>query len=311
MTRQFYAAGWRGLNLEPVPAYYGAMALSRTEDINLQVAAGAAPGTLTFHIVRDTGLSTLRDDIAATHLGHGHQVDDLQVSVVPLDTLIEAHLADQEIHFLKVDVEGAEAAVLAGIDLVRHRPWVLVIEATLPQTTEPTHDGWEPSLLERGYVFCMFDGLSRWYVAQEHHATLGPALSYPACVLDEYLPLAAFHAMQRAEQADRKAELWRDEALEHAVLERNLQIQLLDIHDELITRRDDAYQLTVAQAEMDNARWQAGLLERERDWLRDLVAEHKAELAQAQERLARARPRLVRAAYRSKRALRRLSPLHR
>ena len=51
--------------------------------------------------------------------------------VRPLAALIdEAGLA--AIDFLKIDVEGAEAEVLAGMDLARHRPRLLLIEAVQP-----------------------------------------------------------------------------------------------------------------------------------------------------------------------------------
>ena len=307
VTRQLYAVGWRGLNLDPVPDYFEGLAAARPEDVNLQVAAGAKPGSLLFHIVRDTSLSTLRDDIAAQHRAHGHQVDDISVQVVTLDALIDEHLPGQQVHFLKVDVEGAEAEVLAGIDLVRHRPWVLLVEATLPQTTEPTHDGWEPDLLARGYVFTMFDGLSRWYVASEHAAELGPALSYPACVLDEYVHIEASRASLRADQAERKAELWRAEALEHAMLERRLQIELLDVTDEIDKARDATYQMSVVQAKLDEAVWHAGLVAEEQTWLRGLLAGQTVALEQSQGQRAHLAGRLGQAPRRAARVLCRLT----
>ena len=304
VTRQLYVAGWRGLNLDPVPAYFAALQAGRPGDVNLQVAAGVAAGTLVFHVVRDTGLSTLRDDIALQHAEHGHQVDDLTVQVVTLDALIDEHFPDQDLHILKVDVEGAEADVLAGIDLVRHRPWVLLVEATAPQTTEPTHHDWEPALLARGYVFTLFDGLSRWYVAREHADDLGPALSYPACVLDEYVQVETARSLLRADQAERKAELWRAEALEHALLERRLQIELLDITEEIHEARDAAYQLTLLQAKLDEAHWQAGLTEQEQAWLRGLLDTQQVALEQAQQQ--RPLGKLGRVPRRAARLLRRL-----
>ena len=48
------------------------------------------------------------------------------------------------------------------------RPWVVVVEATRPLSTEQSYAEWEPLLLQAGYRFCLFDGLSRYYVAEEH-----------------------------------------------------------------------------------------------------------------------------------------------
>ena len=44
----------------------------------------------------------------------------------------------QTIHFLKIDVEGAEAEVLEGLNLERIRPWIIVIEANEPNSTRST-----------------------------------------------------------------------------------------------------------------------------------------------------------------------------
>jgi hypothetical protein len=73
-----------------------------------------------------------------------------------------------EIDFLKIDVEGAEADVLAGGDWRRFRPKVIVIEAVKPGTGEPAWDDWEPFILGQGYRFALFDTLNRFYVAEEH-----------------------------------------------------------------------------------------------------------------------------------------------
>jgi hypothetical protein len=110
------------------------------------------------------------------------------VPTVRLDTLLEqTQWGHGEIHFMVVDVEGAEAQVLSTIDLTVWRPRVLVIEATLPNSTESTAAEWEPGVLEAGYEFCLFDGVSRFYVAKEHREMMA-ALSYPACALDRFVP---------------------------------------------------------------------------------------------------------------------------
>ena len=52
--------------------------------------------------------------------------------------------APGEIDLLKIDVEGAEADVLAGNDWRRYRPKVIVAEAIAPGTNEPNLAEWEP-----------------------------------------------------------------------------------------------------------------------------------------------------------------------
>lgn len=44
----------------------------------------------------------------------------------------------QEIHFLKVDVEGMEEAVLKGNNWILYKPWILIVESTLPVFLDST-----------------------------------------------------------------------------------------------------------------------------------------------------------------------------
>lgn len=166
VTRHFYEAGWHGINVEPLPGQIDKFRASRPRDINLGVAVGESPATLRFYDFSPTGLSTLDAASAADVRARGFACREIDVPVVTLRQLIDEH-APAVVDFLKIDVEGAEAAVLAGADFTRHRPRILVIEATAPMTTSPTHAGWEPALLRSGYLFAWFDGLNRFYVRRE------------------------------------------------------------------------------------------------------------------------------------------------
>ena len=44
----------------------------------------------------------------------------------------------------------------------------MLIEAVRPVTTVSNYGSWEPLLLEAGYEFAYFDGLNRYYIAEEH-----------------------------------------------------------------------------------------------------------------------------------------------
>ena len=144
-------------------------------------------GSISFHVVDGTGLSTLDADLAQAHFRAGFDTHEVEVATRTLDSILDdAGWGGADIHFMNIDTEGSERDVLEGIDLKVWRPWVLVIESTIPLTTRSTRELWEELVLAAGYRFCFFDGLSCYYVAEEHAASLGHALSYPACALDDY-----------------------------------------------------------------------------------------------------------------------------
>lgn len=224
ISRSFYDRGWSGLAIEPNPAFAAAFREERPRDTVLEAAITEhGEGTVTLHVIPDTGLSTLVDDVSRRHAEHGWTVEDVAVPTVRLDRAIEeAGLAGRAIHFLMVDVEGAELTVLRSIDLRRIRPWILVIEAVQPLSEIPSHAAWEPIVLDAGYRLCLFDGLSRFYVAEEMAGELQGPLSYSASILDDYttrierdlsIELAHFKneaaAYQRQIEDMRQSHSWR------------------------------------------------------------------------------------------------------
>jgi FkbM family methyltransferase len=187
--------GWRGINIEPLPERFARLLLARPRDVNLCVAIGAEPAQAVFHRILPppgqtggAGLSTLDPDIADMHRRAGWRSEPLEVEVITLDSVLRVH-AKPGFELLKVDVEGAEAAVLASADLRCWRPRAVLVEATLPNSSTPSHAGWEPSLLDAGYLLAMFDGLNRFY-ARHDEPELLRRLSVPANALDRWMPAA-------------------------------------------------------------------------------------------------------------------------
>ena len=204
VTRAFSDHGWRGLHVEPVPHYAALLRQDRPGDAVVEKAIGAAPGRMTLHVIEDSGLSTL--DAEAARAGEkwlGRTSHAIEVEVITLDMLL-APYAGQDIHFMKIDIEGAEEAALSGWSSDRFRPWIILIEATLPNSQTPSHYGWEPILIRNKYVFAYFDGLNRFYVAREHADLIAP-ISKPPSVFDGYVLDAI--ARRDREIADLKSEL--------------------------------------------------------------------------------------------------------
>lgn len=194
VTRHFYDHGWTGINLEPNKHYFDLLVEKRPHDRNLMVAAAAQAGEATFYEVRGTGLSTLRKDIADGYAQDGRTVIAHDVPMRRLDEICEAY-APKDIHFLKIDVEGAEAEVLRGIDLTRVRPWIVVVEATVPMKQDFNFAEWEELVTGRGYRRVYNDGLNLFFLAEEHEE-LAPRFALPPNIFDGF---ARAHQVRLAE----------------------------------------------------------------------------------------------------------------
>lgn len=212
VTKAFYERGWRGVNVEPNPAFHALLAQDRPRDTNLAVAVGEAAGRLAMVFFRNTGLSTLHGEIAARHAEAGWIPESRDVEVTTLASIWQGHVpSGQDVHFLKVDVEGHEEAVLRGQDWSRNRPWIVVVEATLPLSRDESFRSWEPHLLGSGYVFAWDDGLNRYYLSEERAASLLPAFRHPPNCFDDFIPAGQRRAEEEAARVrSRLAALERD-----------------------------------------------------------------------------------------------------
>jgi FkbM family methyltransferase len=167
VTKAFYDLGWSGINIDPQPDRMAGFESARPRDLNLGVAASDADGSATLCLTRYAALSTLNPDLIDPAIPDYAIVGRIDVPTRRLSDILDVHAACRPIHFLKIDVEGHEPAVLRGTDLTRHRPMVLVVESTSPATNAPTWGVWEPMVFGAGYRFAMFDGLNRFYTASE------------------------------------------------------------------------------------------------------------------------------------------------
>jgi hypothetical protein len=120
-----------------------------------------------FHVVEKLhGFSSTVREHAQAAAEFGAAFTTVTKPVRTLAALI-AEAGLQGIDFLKIDVEGAEAEVLAGMDFKRHRPRVILLEAVAPGSMADASAAWERDLLAQGYRFAFFDRLNRFYVAAE------------------------------------------------------------------------------------------------------------------------------------------------
>lgn len=194
VTKHFYDLGWHGLNVEPGLHEFHALVTERPRDVSLNVAVGNRRETRTFYETpRNSGLSSFSlEHLLAQGIARD-EVTSREIDVVPLGDILDEYFSEQQIDFLKVDVEGAEDEAIESVDWRRHRPRVLVLEAFYV-TKQALLDG-------AGYRQTLWDGINTFWVRSEDEGQLGHRLSYPAStVLDSYDP---WHYVQQIHLARR------------------------------------------------------------------------------------------------------------
>jgi FkbM family methyltransferase len=279
VSRVFYENGWRGVHVEAMSSYAEQLRKARPEEIVIQAAVAATPGTLSFFAIPETGLSTMQRDIALQHREAGFEVHETVVPAITLDAVF-ACVEREEVHWLKIDVEGAERDVLLGWRESQFRPWVVVIESTVPLSQQESYVGWEDLILEKGYRFAYFDGLNRYYIPIDRD-DLAAAFLVPPNLFDDFAlsftsstpfrreftkgmqAIAAEREKEKAIASTEIAELLTVSATLREELVRSSEVLLRtsEAKEQMVAELDRSRALTEAQ----NARIDA--FQRQTDWL--------------------------------------------
>ena len=196
VTHHFALSGWRGINIEPLPAFFQRLVDARPNDINLNIAVSNDFGTLDLVVDHtEPGLSTMTQELADGYAAAGHTLERIQVHARPLAAIVQEHCARRVVDFLKIDAEGHELAILRGIDLATWRPRVILIEAGYKP------EGWSSILVNGGYVLAGRDLWNHYYVCNEEGERAG-LLQFPANVCDRYISFDHVRALQAQEEWD-------------------------------------------------------------------------------------------------------------
>jgi FkbM family methyltransferase len=225
VTLHLYERGWRGVNVEPDPLEFERLAAARERDVNLEAAVGSGKEPVAYYPSAVRGHGTL-DEALADSRG---ETATLRIPQIALSRIFEDYAPSEGVDFLKIDVEGWEADVLASADWERDRPRVVVVEA-VDIAGRPTHERWEPTLLDHRYSMALFDGVNRFYCRVEDHDRISDILAAPANVLDDWTPVAEATLQEQlrdlapiaARQAETEGELDR-ERMAHARTRRELE----------------------------------------------------------------------------------------
>ncbi len=184
VSRGFYEQGWRGVSIEPTAFYADRLRLNRPDEDVRQCAVGVELGKLTFFEFRGTGLSTADLTAVEAHRANGYLPTMSTIDVVPLSKILDDY-AGREVHWLKIDVEGMERSVLESWGNSPLRPWLVVIESTVPGTAEKIEDGCELLLRNKGYELAYFDGLNSYFVSAAKRELL-QSFKIPPNVFDDF-----------------------------------------------------------------------------------------------------------------------------
>lgn len=202
VTKAFYDQGWHGINIEPLPKHHANLMERRPLDINLQCAAGSVNGEIDMWDCGVSGWATIATDVIARQKENGYKGIFHKVTTIPLKDICTQYVTG-DIHFLKIDAEGAEKFIIDGMNFSHFRPWILLIEATIPNSTEEVHKEWEHVLLGANYVFAYADGLNRFYVADERQELLN-AFIYPPNIFDGFIQVRQLQLENKAQQAENR-----------------------------------------------------------------------------------------------------------
>lgn len=289
VTKHFYDAGWSGINVEPLPALAAALADDRPRDVNVHGAITSRSTDSVELAVVDSWdeLSTITGSRIEQLTAQGRALTTVKVPALRLDDLIARH-APGDIHFLKVDVEGAELEVLETIDLQVVRPWIVVIEVIAAGEENEFRTAIRTLVEGAQYVHAYFDGLNDFYVAAERAADLLPSFATPVNVTDDFVVAGASGDSTVLELVAEKVGL-TSPVQPSEIIERvgALARDRIDFESELLGKVADLEQATaeVQALTLDNRSWHLRVdaleqtsFERERmvAWYAAEVEAHKA-----------------------------------
>lgn len=170
----FEENGWRAIIVEPMP-HFAEKIRARRPDVTLfACAAGAEPGEATLiiaHGVETLSTTTAEPDHLERIRKTGGQAEAVTVPMRTLDDML-AEAGVGKIDFISIDVEGGELAVLAGFDLARWQPRVVILENNDRKRCGILQD----EMLRRGYHYYTNTGCNEWYVPGSEKGIVTPLL---------------------------------------------------------------------------------------------------------------------------------------
>lgn len=159
-TLAFERRGWRAILVEPVPQLAAAARANRRGPV-FEAAAGPAEGLVRLEFSPDdpavSGVAgnPFQDELLRLR---GIKRTAIEVRQRPIDDML-AEAQVSTLDFATIDVEGFELAVLAGFDLRRWQPRIVILE----DNSRGIDNRVNGEMRRRGYVRFATTGVNDWY----------------------------------------------------------------------------------------------------------------------------------------------------
>lgn len=128
-TFGLYMRGWRGVTVDPNPAFAPLFKRFRPEDVHLVEGVSATPASMQYFEFEPSVLNTLSTERSHELKGFGYKPTGTQeVPCRPLASMLDEKLQGQHIDFLSVDCEGYDLVALQSLGIHRRRPTIILIE---------------------------------------------------------------------------------------------------------------------------------------------------------------------------------------
>lgn len=138
--------GWTGINIEPIPFIFDQCQINRKKCTNICCAIDKDHGEKFFRLNHGYTemLSGLVDYLCEKHIRrtesenvqHGCTSEIVKVTTKPLKAIFQEQNITR-VHFLSIDVEGAEQAVIESVDFDKVFIDVIMFENNYPESSAP------------------------------------------------------------------------------------------------------------------------------------------------------------------------------
>lgn len=154
-TAFFYLRGWRGIVIEPNPAFAGEFQKHRPEDVFVNCGVGRAKATLDYYRFDEPLLNTFAASMAqeADKKGASKLLGVDKIEVRPLAAILRERWPNgRRLDLLSIDAEGMDEEVILSHDFESFPARFVILEAESLQLSQLPNSAVDLLMLERDYV---------------------------------------------------------------------------------------------------------------------------------------------------------------